>query len=89
MRIPLQPVLFSGAATSYAGGYPAHEREDGTVTTLLPAPTESAEEGDAGPNCGCCIPPPGGAAQKDKALAELQARRDALDERLQGLSEGA
>jgi hypothetical protein len=55
------------------------------VTTLLPTSTEDAEVQDAGPGCGCCIPPPGGSAQKDKALAELQARREALDARLQGL----
>jgi hypothetical protein len=54
------------------------------MTTLLPTPTDSAVD-DAAPGCGCCIPPPGGDADRAKALAELQARRDAIERRLAGL----
>jgi hypothetical protein len=56
------------------------------MTTVLPvtdADTTQAEE--AGPGCGCCIPPPG-AAGKDRVLADLQARRAAVERRLRGIS---
>jgi hypothetical protein len=59
------------------------------MTTLLPITGPAAgaetEADDATPGCGCCIPPPGAGA-KDKALAELQGRREALERRLQGLT---
>jgi DNA-binding transcriptional MerR regulator len=67
-------------------GHPT--QEDGTMTTLLPTPIEAGEAQDATPGCGCCIPPPG-SAEKDRAVAELQARRDAVERRLRGLSTGA
>jgi hypothetical protein len=51
------------------------------MTALLPLPIESAE---ATPDCGCCIPPPD-ATDKDRALAELQARREAVERRLGAL----
>ena len=59
------------------------------MTTLLPvtdlaAGAELDAEADATPGCGCCIPPPGAGA-KDKVLAELQGRRDAIERRLGGL----
>jgi hypothetical protein len=46
-----------------------------------------AEAGDATPGCGCCVPPPDAsqAEGRQRALEALQARRDALERRLQGL----
>jgi hypothetical protein len=49
--------------------------------TLLPDTTApSAGESDAG--CGCCIKPP---ADVDDRVAELEARRRAVERRLRGL----
>ena len=59
------------------------------TNVLIPvtAGTE-AEADDATPGCGCCVPPPDAAQAegRQRALAELQARRDALERRLKGLS---
>ena len=55
------------------------------MTTLLPTPTD-AEATDATPGCGCCIPPPGGDADKARAVAELLARREQLERKLQRLT---
>ena len=49
-----------------------------TITGTVDTRTE-----DATPGCGCCIPPPDATA--DKGLALLQARREAVERRLQGL----
>ncbi len=56
------------------------------MTTLLTTTTDEADAQatDAEPGCGCCIPPPGASA-KDVVLAELQARRDAVERRLGGI----
>lgn len=62
------------------------------MTTLVTIPTTvetDAGVSDAGPGCGCCIPPPGATAEgKQRAMAELQARRDAVERRLLGLQLG-
>lgn len=59
------------------------------MTNVLIPVTAGAEATteDAGPGCGCCIPPPDAAQAEGRrrALADLQARRDALERRLQGL----
>ena len=57
------------------------------TTMLIPvtAGTEAAE--DATPGCGCCVPPPDAAQAEGRRLAleALQARREAVERRLQGL----
>jgi hypothetical protein len=50
------------------------------MTFVTDAPEVATEE--ASPGCGCCIPPPDTAAKK---LAELEARRQAVERRLRGL----
>jgi hypothetical protein len=47
-----------------------------------------AEAGEATPGCGCCVPPPDAAQAEGRRLAleALQARREAVERRLQGLS---
>ena len=55
------------------------------MTTLLTPDTGDpldARAEDASPGCGCCIPPPDTA---DRRVAELVARRDRLDRKLQRL----
>ena len=60
------------------------------MTNLLIPVTAGAEAetDDATPGCGCCIPPPDAskAEGRQRALAELEARREALERRLRGLS---
>ena len=54
------------------------------MTTLVTTETADSEAraDEATPGCGCCIPPPDTAAKK---MAELQARREAVERRLRGL----
>ena len=58
------------------------------TTVLIPQTGDPARAAEAGPGCGCCLPPPDASLPEGRqlALAELQARRDALERRLQGLS---
>lgn len=60
------------------------------MTTLLIPETGDARAEEATPGCGCCVPPPDAsvAEGRQRALAELQARRDALQRRLEGLRQG-
>ena len=58
------------------------------MTTLLPNTAIEAETEEAGPGCGCCLPPPDSAA-KQEALAALQARRDQVERRLAAMQSGA
>lgn len=76
MRIPLQPVRFSGAGDPWF---------DTPMTTLLIPQTREAhaQAEEATPGCGCCIPPPDSA---DKRVAELLARRERLERKLHRLS---
>ena len=55
------------------------------VTAGAEATGEEAE--DAAPGCGCCVPPPDAAQAEGRrlALAALEARREALERRLEGL----
>ena len=58
------------------------------TNVLIPVATDAgAPAPDATPGCGCCVPPPDAARAEGRrlALAELQARRDALERRLQRL----
>lgn len=57
------------------------------MTTLLIPVTAGAEATDAGPGCGCCVPPPDAsqAEGRRQALEALQARREAVERRLEGL----
>ena len=57
------------------------------TTVLIPQTGESPQADTAGPGCGCCLPPPDASLPegRQQALAELQARRDALQRRLEGL----
>lgn len=58
-----------------------------TVAIPVTAGTETPAE-DAGPGCGCCVPPPDAAEAEGRrqAIAALAARREAVERRLQGLS---
>ena len=60
------------------------------MTTLVISGTGDARAGDATRGCGCCIPPPDASVPegRDRALAELEVRRDALERRLEGLRQG-
>ena len=58
------------------------------TSVLIPVTAGADVEADeATPGCGCCVPPPDAAKAegRQRALAELQARRDALEARLKGL----
>ena len=57
------------------------------MTTVLDPQAGEGQAQGAGPGCGCCIPPPGASMPegRQRALADLQARRDALERRLKGL----
>lgn len=57
------------------------DREVATMTTMTT--TETVEAQGPRPGCGCCIPPPD---TVDTRVAELQARRDAVERRLRGLT---
>ena len=56
------------------------------TTVLIPEAGEGQAE-DAGAGCGCCIPPPDASVPegRQRALADLQARRETLERRLNGL----
>ena len=67
------------------GGTVRHSVTKGEhMTTLLPITDIEAGTDEAGPGCGCCVPPPDASA-KQEALAALQARRDAVERRLAGI----
>lgn len=53
------------------------------VTTPETAVSPSLAEAEATPGCGCCLPPPD--AMADRGLAQLLARRERLERRLEGL----
>ena len=53
------------------------------MTTLLIPETAGAESEESTPGCGCCIPPPDTA---DQRVAELLARRERLERKLQRLT---
>ena len=57
------------------------------TTVLVPQTGDGAQAGEAGPGCGCCLPPPDTSqpAGRQQALAELQARRDAIERRLRAV----
>ena len=59
------------------------------TNVLIPVTTDAdTEADDATPGCGCCVPPPDAAKAEGRrlALAALEARREAVERRLQGLS---
>ena len=58
------------------------------TNVLIPVTAGAEATEDATPGCGCCVPPPDASQAEGRlrALAELQARRDALERRLKGLS---
>lgn len=64
-------------------------REKRSMTNVLipVTPDAGAPPEDATAGCGCCVPPPDAAQAEGRrlALAELQARRDALERRLRNL----
>lgn len=57
------------------------------TNVLIPVIAGAEATEDATPGCGCCVPPPDAsqAEGRRQALEALQARRDALERRLQGL----
>ncbi len=59
------------------------------MTTLLTISTPAgtaAEAQDADAGCGCCVPPPDASAEGRRvAMAQLEARRAAVERRLRGL----
>jgi hypothetical protein len=57
------------------------------TNVLIPVATDAEATEDATPGCGCCIPPPDAAQAEGRRLAleALQARREAVERRLQGL----
>ena len=59
------------------------------MTTLLIPETGDTQAEEATPGCGCCIPPPDASVPegRQRALAELKARRDALERRLERLGD--
>ena len=57
------------------------------TNVLIPVPAGAEATEEAAPGCGCCVSPPD-ASQADGrrlALAALEARREALERRLEGL----
>ncbi len=50
------------------------------MTTVLTSETTGARAEESTPGCGCCIPPPD---TVDKRMAELLARRERLERKLQ------
>ena len=59
------------------------------TNVLVPVTGDACATADAAtPGCGCCVPPPDAAQAEGRrlALAELRARRDALERRLRSLS---
>ncbi len=53
------------------------------MTTLVTSDTTEARAEEPTPGCGCCVPPPD---TLDKRVAELLARRERLDRKLQRLA---
>ncbi len=74
MRIPLQPVRFSGPGAAWS-----HR----PMTTLLIPDTADARVEEPTPGCGCCVPPPD---TVDKRVAQLQERKERLERRLARLT---
>ena len=60
-----------------------------SMTTLLIHETGDTRSEEPTLACGCCIPPPDASLPegRQRALAELKARRDALDRRLERLQD--
>jgi hypothetical protein len=58
------------------------------TNVLIPVTAGAEATEDAAPGCGCCVPPPDAsqAEGRRQALEALQARREAVERRLQGLS---
>jgi hypothetical protein len=57
------------------------------TNVLIPVTAGAETTEDATPGCGCCVPPPDAAQAEGRrqALAALEARREAVERRLQGL----
>ena len=57
------------------------------TSVLIPQTGDGTRVENATPGCGCCLPPPDASLPegRQRALAELQARRDALQRRLEDL----
>jgi hypothetical protein len=57
------------------------------TNVLIPVTAGAEATEDATAACGCCVPPPDAAQVEGRRLAleALQARREALERRLQGL----
>lgn len=57
------------------------------TNVLIPATAGAEVTEGATPGCGCCVPPPDAARAEGRrqALAALEARREAVERRLQGL----
>lgn len=57
------------------------------TTMLIPVTAGAEATEDATPGCGCCVPPPDAAQAEGRRLAleALQARREAVERRLEGL----
>ncbi len=53
------------------------------MTTVLTSGTTVARPEERAPGCGCCIPPPD---TVDRRMAELLARRERLERKLQRLT---
>jgi len=57
------------------------------TNVLIPVTAGAEAAEDATSSCGCCVPPPDAAQAEGRrqALAALEARREAVERRLQGL----
>ena len=57
------------------------------TNVLIPVTAGAEASEEATPGCGCCVPPPDAALAEGRrqALAALEARREAVERRLQGL----
>lgn len=57
------------------------------TNVLIPVTPGTEATEDATPGCGCCVPPPDAAQAEGRrqALAALEARREAVESRLQDL----
>ena len=57
------------------------------TNVLIPVADGAEATQGVTPGCGCCVPPPDAsqAEGRRQALEALQARREAVDRRLQGL----
>lgn len=57
------------------------------TNVLIPVTAGAEATEDATPGCGCCVPPPDAAKAEGRRLAleALEARRETVERRLQGL----